>query len=222
MRSQGPVRALAKLATFAKRGVAVLGLCVAGAAVADDYSLVPDAFVYCTTCHGVELRGNSAVDAPRLNGMEGWYVRNQMLAFKNGYRGTHPEDLIGMEMQPQAATLSEEEIEDVVAFVTALPVRVDTIEHKVSGDVSRGKTLYVTCGACHGAGGEGNPALNAPRLAGQSDWYLVRQLEKYAAGARGYASVDTFGQQMRAATAVLDGEEDIRDVVAFINTFEVN
>ena len=199
---------------------------LAGSAVSgqanDDYSLVPDEFIYCTTCHGVELRGNISVDAPRLNGMEGWYLKNQMLSFKQGHRGTHPEDLIGMEMQPQAETLSEEQIDDVVAFVTALPVRTATIEQTVDGDADRGKALYATCGACHGAGGEGNQMLNAPRLAGQSDWYLVRQLEKYQTGARGYDSADVFGQQMKAATAVLTSEEDVQDVVAYINTLEVN
>lgn len=191
-------------------------------AAEESYSLVPDEFVYCTTCHGVELRGNYSVDAPRLNGMEGWYVKNQMLAFKQGHRGTHPEDLVGMEMQPQARTLSEEQIEDAVAFVTALPVRTTTIEHTIDGDADRGKTLYATCGACHGAGGEGNRMMNAPALAGQSDWYLVRQLENYQAGARGYDSADIYGQQMKAATAVLTSAEDVQDVVAYINTLEVN
>jgi cytochrome c553 len=190
-------------------------------ASADDYSLIPETFIYCTTCHGVELRGNSSVDAPRLNGMEGWYVKNQMQAFKHGLRGTHPEDPIGMEMQPQAAALTEHEIEDAVAFVTALPVNTGTIEHTVAGDADRGRTLYTTCSACHGVDGQGNQMLNAPRLAGQSDWYMVRQLEKYRSGARGYDPADAAGAQMRAATTVLPEDEDIRDVVAFINTLPV-
>ena len=66
---------------------------VPGAAA--EYGVVPDEFVYCTTCHGVALKGNISVDAPRLNGMEAWYVRRQLDAFKRGFRGTHPEDLIG-------------------------------------------------------------------------------------------------------------------------------
>lgn len=210
------------MARLQRAVLTLLLLGTAGALAADDYSLVPEEFVYCTTCHGVELRGNLSVDAPRLNGMEGWYLKNQMLAFKRGHRGTHPEDLIGMEMQPQAATLSDEEIEDAVAFVTALPVRTGTIEQTVSGDAARGETLYATCGACHGARGEGNELLNAPALAGQSDWYLVRQLDKYRLGARGYDPADTYGQQMKAATAVLTADEDVTDVVAYINTLEVN
>lgn len=186
--------------------------------MADDYTLVPDAFIYCTTCHGVEFRGNRTVDAPRLNGMAPWYIRSQMLAFKAGYRGTHSEDLIGMEMQPQAAALTDASIDDVVAFIAAVPVRTTTIEHTVIGDAKRGQTLYASCGACHGQDGQGSKVLNAPALAGQSDWYLVRQLAKYQDGSRGYHPADTAGAQMRAATAVLKNFEDIDDVVAHINT----
>ncbi len=200
----------------------LLTLITAAPAAADDYSVVPETFIYCTTCHGVELRGNASVDAPRLNGMEDWYLRNQMLAFKHGRRGTHAQDTNGLEMQPQAAALTEHQIEDAVAFITALPVRTWTIEHTVAGNVDRGRTLYATCGACHGPQGQGNRTLSAPRLAGQSDWYLARQLEKYRSGVRGYDPADTAGAQMRAATQVLGSEEDIQDVVAFINTLPVN
>jgi cytochrome c553 len=30
---------------------------------------------YCTTCHGADGRGNEGVQAPRLAGMEPWYLR---------------------------------------------------------------------------------------------------------------------------------------------------
>jgi cytochrome c553 len=41
-----------------------------------------------------------------------------------------------------------------------------------------------TCAGCHGAKGEGNPALNAPRIAAQPADYLLRQLQAYASGNR--------------------------------------
>ncbi|HET9025867.1 MAG TPA: c-type cytochrome, partial [Burkholderiaceae bacterium] len=40
-------------------------------------------------------------------------------------------------------------------------------------DPAAGQALYAVCAACHGAEGEGNPAMNAPKLAGQGPWYLV-------------------------------------------------
>ncbi len=41
-----------------------------------------------------------------------------------------------------------------------------------------------TCAACHGAHGEGNARAGGPRLAGQPEAYLERQLESIASGAR--------------------------------------
>ncbi len=190
---------------------------VALPAAADTYTVVPDVFVYCTTCHGVELKGNRSVDAPRLNGMEGWYVRAQLEAFKRGWRGTHPQDVTGMEMQPQAAMLDAEQIDDAVAFVTAIPQRADE-QVTVKGDVDRGKSLYTTCAACHGAQAEGNRALNAPALAHQSDWYLARQLQRYKAGIRGSDAADVAGTQMRVSTNLLPDEASIDDVVSYIKS----
>lgn len=40
------------------------------------------------------------------------------------------------------------------------------------------------CAACHGAQGEGNPAGGFPRIAGQSQYYLAKQLESYVNGTR--------------------------------------
>ena len=59
--------------------------------------------------------------------------------------------------------------------------------------------LYAACAACHGTRAEGNPTVGAPALAGQSATYVQRQLQNFRAGLTG----DTFGAQMRAATADL-------------------
>ena len=48
-----------------------------------------------------------------------------------------------------------------------------------------GESEYAVCVACHGASGEGNPALNSPSLAGQDASYLVRQLNHFKNGVRG-------------------------------------
>ena len=186
-------------------------------AYANGYTIVPEHFIYCTTCHGVELQGNQSVDAPRLNGMEDWYVRNQLLGFKRGWRGTH-NDLIGMEMRPQAVILDTDGIEEAAAFVASVPARRPYKAETAVGNATRGKTLYTTCAACHGSNAEGNKLLNAPRLAGQSDWYLHRQLQHFREGIRGSANGDINGAQMRASIAVLPDAEAIADVVAYINS----
>jgi cytochrome c553 len=59
--------------------------------------------------------------------------------------------------------------------------------------------LYASCVTCHGARGEGNAAVGAPAIAGQSESYLRRQLQYFRAGVRGTHKADVFGAQMRAA-----------------------
>lgn len=88
------------------------------------------------------------------------------------------------------------------------------------GDAAAGKSAYATCTACHGANGEGNKALNAPKLAGQEDWYLVRQLQSFKEGIRGSDAKDMFGMQMRPMAMILADDKAIADVAAYIGTFE--
>ena len=40
------------------------------------------------------------------------------------------------------------------------------------------------CVGCHGNQGQGNPEANTPRIAGQSAYYLLKQLDSYANGSR--------------------------------------
>lgn len=87
----------------------------------------------------------------------------------------------------------------------------------VAGDPAAGQATFATCMACHGAQGEGNKVLNAPKLAGQPGWYLARQLGNFRRGIRGGNGADTFGQQMAGLASALD-DAAIRDVIAYIET----
>ncbi len=182
----------------------------------DELPIPADEFVYCTVCHGVQLMGNSIIEAPRLSGMESWYVESQLRAFKKGWRGKHERDVVGMEMQPMAAALTEEQIKEVSAFVAA--TRSDHPPETINGDADKGKAHYSTCAACHGVNGEGNIALGSPALTGQNDWYLVRQLKHFRDGTRGGQPGDTYGMQMRASAGLLSDDEAILDVVKYIST----
>jgi cytochrome c oxidase subunit 2 len=86
------------------------------------------------------------------------------------------------------------------------------------GDAVAGKALYATCAACHGANGEGNLALNAPKLGGQGGWYLERQLRQFKLGARGTHEKDVFGKMMAPMAATLADDAAVANVVAYIAT----
>lgn len=63
------------------------------------------------------------------------------------------------------------------------------------------------CAACHGAAGEGNPALHGPSIAGLPVWYIDEQLRKFRSSARGFHPEDLPGQQMRAISLTLTDEQ---------------
>jgi cytochrome c oxidase subunit 2 len=189
----------------------------AGIASADEPVIPPDNLVYCTVCHGVQVKGNHVIQAPRLSGMEGWYVQRQLFAFGRGWRGTHEQDIYGMEMEPMAPR-APGAIRGAVDFVSA--TKSEPPPATIEGDVVRGRDLYATCSACHAADGSGVRDLGGPSLTVTNDWYLVRQLQNFKAGVRGDHPDDTFGAQMRAAAQVLSDDEAIRDVVAYINSLQ--
>jgi cytochrome c553 len=173
-------------------------------------------YSYCTVCHGAHGNGNQAINAPKIAGIEPWYLKRQLELFRAGSRGTHPADAPGMEMRAIGLPLDDAAIEAIAAYVATFDARLPPVT--VRGDAKRGRALYASCGGCHGLRGEGNNALNAPALAGQTDWYLVRQIERFRAGERGFAPQDVPGNQMRAAAVVLPDTGAIYDLVAYINT----
>jgi len=179
-------------------------------------AIPPDNLVYCTVCHGVQMRGNQNILAPRLSNMDEWYVKLQLHAFKNGWRGTHAKDIAGMEMRPMAAALTDSQISTAAQFVSA--TRSPFPEQTLAGDASAGKKKYVSCAVCHGTNAEGNAALHAPALSGLDDWYLLTQLRNYRDGIRGGNPADNYGVQMRATVQILEDDQAMQDVVRYITT----
>ncbi|MCM2253039.1 MAG: c-type cytochrome [Ramlibacter sp.] len=85
-------------------------------------------------------------------------------------------------------------------------------------DAAAGKSLFAACAACHGASGEGNVALHAPKLSGQGAWYLERQLRLFRQGARGTHEKDVFGRMMAPMAATLADDAAVANVAAYIAT----
>jgi cbb3-type cytochrome c oxidase subunit III len=188
---------------------------------AEELPIPEDQFVYCSTCHGVQLMGNEILQAPRLSGMDAWYVEQQLQSFKKGWRGKHESDLIGMEMRPMAEALSDEQISEVAGYVSltrsAPPVTT------LTGNIEEGRALYEsTCSACHGLSGEGNEVLGSPALSATNDWYLLKQLQGFIDGSRGEHPEDIFGLQMRVSVQLLSDDDMLLNVVNYIVTLRDN
>ena len=172
-------------------------------------------FAACASCHGNEGEGNAKFNAPRLAGQEAWYLSRQLQNWQDGIRGTHPKDVFGMQMRPWAASLRGGQVQQLAAYISGLAG--DYSEATLNGDVKAGAAAFNTCASCHGANGEGNKALNAPKLQGLPDWYIARQLQAFKAGVRGQNPRDQYGQQMRPMAVGLSNEAVI-DVASFIAT----
>jgi cytochrome c oxidase subunit 2 len=193
--------------TFADTQMRSAGNAAAGAAQ----------YAVCTACHGAQGEGQQALNAPKLAGQDPWYLKRQLQRFKDGFRGSDEKDVFGRQMMPMARTLATEEaIDNVVAHIGTLP---DTPAPKtVEGNVAAGAQRYVVCAYCHGSKGQGIEAMNAPRLAGMTDWYITRQLQNFKDGIRGAHPEDYYGKQMNFMAGILQDEQAINDVVAYINT----
>ena len=76
----------------------------------------------------------------------------------------------------------------------------------IAGDAAAGKEKSASCAACHGTDGN-SPAPNFPKLAGQGEGYIVKQLQDYKSGRRVNAT-------MNAMAAPLS-ETDMADLAAY-------
>ena len=198
---------LAQQPTFAEQNARVAGNASIGAAQ----------YAVCAACHGSEGQGVAAMNAPKIAGQSDWYLKRQILSYKNGLRGVHENDTFGQQMIGMVATLADEAaVDNVVAHIATLPDSPTAAT--VAGDVENGRAIYTTCAYCHGDDGMGVQALNAPRIAGSSDWYMARQLGHFKTGVRGAHPKDYYGYQMGLLSITLRDEKAIKDVIAYINT----
>jgi cytochrome c oxidase subunit 2 len=106
------------------------------------------------------------------------------------------------------------------SWLASQPTFAET-QNATEPDIAAGQAQYAACAACHGANGEGNQALNAPKIAGQQPWYIERQLNHFKQGARG-GDGDTNGSQMTAFASMLTTDEAVRNISAYIATFPDN
>jgi len=188
---------------------------------AGDVEAGKKAYATCANCHGPEGAGNKTLNAPSLAGQYGWYLERHLNYYRSGVRGKEKGDVYGNQMYPMSLTLSADGgVENVVAYIETFPPSKP--EQTISGDAGKGQALYAVCAGCHGANGEGNTALNAPKLAGQHDWYLARQLKYYKTGARGQNPGDEHGATMVGMAATLADDQAINDVVTYISSFPAN
>jgi cytochrome c oxidase subunit 2 len=107
--------------------------------------------------------------------------------------------------------------EDYDSWIADQPTFAET-QQLAQPDIISGQASYAVCAACHGVNGEGNQALNSPKLAGLQDWYVERQLNHFKQGIRG-GEGDVNGAAMIGMASMLVDDAAVRDMAAYISTF---
>ncbi len=141
----------------------------------------------CAECHGLFGDGNR-IKFPRLAGQEPHYIMKQLQDFRHGRRTND-----GGQMQKTATEITEKEIPLVAKYFAAQtpPWPKRTIDAEV--DLDRARTLAIkgadgldACLSCHSEAQMGllDKPIVAPRVAGQRDFYIAKQLREYRDGLR--------------------------------------
>src|SRR5271170_7158067 len=134
-------------------GATTLSLCLSHSALAAGDPVIGEKKFYtCYGCHGVENYRNAYPDysVPKLRHQNAAYIVAALQEYKSGQR-PHPT------MHAQAASLSDQDIEDIAAFLQGP-------EPAKPGAAAVGKApqQVAACVACHGESGLGVEAPLTP------------------------------------------------------------
>ena len=178
--------------------LAVLGMTMAApAAAAGDPVRGKTLGWTCLGCHGIETYKNvyPTYSVPKLRGQHAEYIVAALKAYRTGDRshGT---------MHAQAASLSDQDIDDISAYLAGQPVTADAN----ATPVGTAPAAVATCQACHGTVGVGIVEMY-PTLSGQHADYLEYALESYRNGTRKNGLMEPFATQLKP--------EDIKVIADF-------
>jgi len=79
-----------------------------------------------------------------------------------------------------------------------------------------GAELFKACVPCHGAAGEGTPAIGAPAIASLPAWYVSAQLQEFQTGLRGKHADDTEGLRMQAMSRQMLTQVEVLAVASYV------
>ncbi|WP_277207298.1 c-type cytochrome [Vibrio misgurnus] len=145
--------------------------------------------ITCAACHGSD--GNSQLtNYPQLAGQHQKYLHKQLTDLKLGASSGGQQGRYDPVMSAMAMPLSEQDIADLAAYFSSLPISSNTTPPEV---VEQGRVLYsagdasrslTACIACHGPRGNGSELSGFPKISGQHADYIKAQLQKFRASTR--------------------------------------
>lgn len=164
----------------------------------------------CSSCHGAHGKSESPM-FPRLDAQVPQYLEAQLKGFRNRRRGETDAQAF---MWGIASQLDDATIASLAEYYARQSAPAGPASDPAL--MARGKEIFEhglptegvpACASCHGAQAQGNDTF--PRLAGQHDAYLLRQITVFKNGTRGNAPV------MSAVAHTLT-DEQAKAVAAFL------
>jgi len=100
----------------------------------------------------------------------------------------------------------------LLTIALALAATTFAFDANAAGDAAAGKKRVYTCTGCHGIPGYKNtyPMYSVPRIAGQSETYLIKALNAYKSGERKHPT-------MRAQARSFS-DQDYADIAAYLSS----
>ncbi len=95
-------------------------------------------------------------------------------------------------------------------FASSVALANEPTKGHVIGDAAKGKTLSAVCAACHGADGNSvNP--DWPKIAGQGESYLIKQIKDFRADKRAEATMTPMAKGIAS-------DEDVIHLAAYFSS----
>jgi cytochrome c553 len=167
----------------------------------------------CALCHGLHSQGIIGGKYPRLAGLPDYYLVKSLTDYRDGARVHAAMTVVG-----GLRTMSDFELASLSAYIAGIdldqvhPLDVPTPE---GANVENGEDLYRgDCKTCHGKQAEGIKRKESPRLAGQYDGYLLRQIAAFKGRDRMHAN------DPEDETFVDYSDQEILDIVGFLTTLD--
>lgn len=182
----------------------------------------------CAGCHGEFGQGGKRGEYPRIGGQRAAHITEQLKSFRARTR-------INLPMFPytQEREMSDQDVEDVAAYLAAIELptqwpefkpdddaltRLTAVEKvmiipRAPGDLDNGGKIYnKECFACHGKDGMGRGKF--PRLVGQYTNYLMKQMNAFIKGERSHDEVEMRGilNELKAS--------DLQDILAYLTLIQ--
>jgi cytochrome c553 len=141
----------------------------------------------CGECHGLDGAGNR-IKFPRLAGQDQSYIVSQILDFRSGARSNDDG-----QMQETSHELADKDIARVADWFAKQSAPWPKLTLDAQPDLARARKLAISgtsgvraCLSCHSAASLGmlDEGFDAPRIAGQRDFYIAKELIDYRDGQR--------------------------------------